>query len=81
MARQAGRVQLEQSNMRLALHMAEMAKGRCSQAAVEEPEYLINNPRAEVQEVMKQGSEVPGHREVNAAVVRHLTMHWHNQVD
>jgi len=34
MARQGGRVQLEQSDMRLALNMAKMAKGRFSCAAI-----------------------------------------------
>jgi len=36
MARQGGRVQLEQSDMRLALNMAKMAKGGFSRATVEE---------------------------------------------
>jgi hypothetical protein len=35
MAGQGGRVLLEQSNMRLALNMAKMAKGGFSRAAVE----------------------------------------------
>jgi hypothetical protein len=36
MARQGGHVQLEQSDMRLALNMAKMAKGGFSRAEVEE---------------------------------------------
>jgi len=48
MARQGGRVQLEQFDMRLALNMARMAKGRFSRAAVEETQYLIKKPRAQV---------------------------------
>jgi len=36
MARQGGRVQLEQSDMPLALDMAKMAKGGFSRAAIEE---------------------------------------------
>jgi len=47
MVRQGGRVQLEQSNMRLALNMANMAKGGISRASVEETQYLIQKPRAE----------------------------------
>ena len=35
-ARQGGRVQLEQSDIRLALNMARMAKGGFSRAAIEE---------------------------------------------
>jgi len=50
MARQGGHVQLEQSNMRLALNMASMAKGGFSHAAVEKTHYLIKKPRAEVRE-------------------------------
>jgi len=50
MARQGGRVQLEQSNMRLALNMAKMAKESISRSAIEETKYLIKKPRAEVRE-------------------------------
>jgi hypothetical protein len=51
MARQGGRVQLEQSDMCLALNMAKMAKGGISPAALEETQQLIKKPRAEVREV------------------------------
>jgi len=53
MARQGGRVQLEQSDMCLALNMAKMAKEGFSRAAIEEMEYLIKKPRAEVREGKK----------------------------
>jgi len=45
-ARQGGWVQLEQSDMRLALDMAKMAKGGFSCAATEETQYVIEQPRA-----------------------------------
>jgi len=48
MARQGGRVQLEQSNMRLALNMAKMAKGGFSHPAIEEKQQQVKKPRAEV---------------------------------
>ena len=48
MARQGGRVQLEQSNMCLALNMAKMATGGFSHATIEETQYLIKKPCAEV---------------------------------
>jgi histone H3/H4 len=48
MARQGGRVQLEQSDMCLALNMAKMPKERFSRAAIEETKYLIQKLRAEV---------------------------------
>jgi hypothetical protein len=48
MARQGGRVQLEHSDMCLALNMAKMANGGLLRAAAEEMRYLIKKPRAEV---------------------------------
>jgi len=48
MARQGGRVQLELSDMRLALNMAKMANGGFLRAAIEEKQFLIKKPRAEV---------------------------------
>jgi hypothetical protein len=50
MARQGGQVQLEQSDMRLALNMAKKAKEGFSHAAIAETKYLIQKPRAEVRE-------------------------------
>jgi len=43
MARQGGRVQLEQSNMRQALNVAKIAKEGFSRAAIEEMQFLIKN--------------------------------------
>jgi hypothetical protein len=48
MARQGCRVQLEQSDMHLALNMAIMAKEGILRAAIEESKYRIEKPRAEV---------------------------------
>jgi hypothetical protein len=48
MVRQGGRVQLQQSNMCLALNMAKMAKEGFSRAAIEETKYLIKKPHAMV---------------------------------
>jgi hypothetical protein len=79
MARQGGRVQLEQSDMRLALNMAKMAKEGFSRAAIEETKYLIKKPRAEVREEKKRGVEFPGHKKVKAAIQRHPAMLRHNQ--
>jgi len=79
MARQGGRVQLEQSNMRLALNMAKMAKEGCSRAAIEETKYLIKKPRAEVREEKKRGVEFPGHEKVKAAIERHPAKLRQNQ--
>jgi len=68
MARQGGRVQLEQSNMHLTLSEVKMAKEGFSLAAIEETQFLIEKPRAEVPEEKKQNVEFPGHRKVKAAM-------------
>jgi hypothetical protein len=48
MARQGGRVQLEQSDISFALNMAKMAKGGLSRTAIEETQQLIKKSRTEV---------------------------------
>jgi len=50
MARLRDWVQLEQSDMPLALTMAKMAKEGFSLAAIEDRKYLIKKPRTEVRE-------------------------------
>jgi len=79
MARQGGRVQLEQSDMRLALNMAKMAKEGFSRAAMQEMKVLIKKPRAEVREEKKRSVEFPGYNKVNAAIQRHSAMLRPNQ--
>jgi hypothetical protein len=79
MARQGGRVQLEQSDLRLALHMANTAKERFSRAAIHETKYLIKKPRAEASEENMRGVECPGHKKVKTAIHRHPAMLRHNQ--
>jgi len=81
MARQGDRVQLEQSNMGLALNMAKMAKGGFSLAAIQETHYLIKRPHAEVQEEKKSGVQFTGHQMVNAARERHITTVHQNHTD
>jgi len=80
MVRRGGRVQLEQSDMRLALNMATMAKGGFSRAAIEETQQLIEKPCAEVREEKKQGVECPGLRKVKAAIERHPAMVYENHM-
>ena len=79
MARQGGQVQLEQSNMRLALNMAKMAKEGCSRAAIEETKYLMKKLSAEVREGKKRGVKFPGHNKVKVAIQRHPAMLRQNQ--
>ena len=61
-ARQGGCVQRELSDMHLALNVPIMANGGFSRAAIERTQYLIKEPRAEVQEEEKRGVEFPGHK-------------------
>jgi len=68
MARQGGRVHLEQFDMRLALSMAKMAQGGFSRAAIEETQFLIFKPQVEVREDTKQGVEFPGYKNMKAAM-------------
>jgi len=74
MATQGGRVQLEQSDMRLALNMAKMAIWFLLSATIKETQYLIKKPRADVREEKKLGVELPGHNKVKATRERHLAM-------
>ena len=90
MARQGGRVQLEQSDMRLALNRATMAKDMFSRAAIEDTPFFIKKPRAEVRNEKKRGVGFPGHKNVDAAMDRHLEtlrgdqtdgfLCWHNGI-
>jgi len=68
MARQGGGLQLEQSDLHLALKMAKMAMGGCSRAAIKEMQFRIRIPQAEVREQMMRGVESPGHQIVKAAI-------------
>jgi len=79
MARQGGRVQLDHSNMRLALNRAKMAKEGFSRAAIEETKYLIKVRRAEVREEKMRGVEFPGHKKVKAVIQRYPAMLCQNQ--
>ena len=68
MARQGGRVQLEQSNMRVRFNMAKMAKGGFSCTPMEQTHFLIIKPHTKVQEEQIPGVELPGHNKVKAAI-------------
>ena len=81
MARQGGRVQLEQSNMRLALDMAKMAKGGSLRTAIKERAHLIKIPCADVWEEEQHGVELVGHIMVMAAIERHAAMVQENEID
>jgi len=74
MARQGGRVQLEQSDRRLALNMAKMVKDGCSRAAIEEPKYFNQKPCAGVRDEKMRVVEFPEQKMVKAVIQRHWAM-------
>jgi len=81
MARQGGRVQLEQSDMLLALNMAKLGKEGFLCGTVEETKQPIKKPRAEVREEQKRGVVSPGHTKVKAVIERHTAMVRENHMD
>jgi len=81
MARQGGWVQLELSDMRLALKMAKMAKEGFSRATTEETQRLVKKPHAEVWEEKKWGVVFPGRNKVKAAIERNPAMVRENRTD
>jgi len=81
MARQGGRVPLEQSNVRLTLNMANMAKGGFSHTAIEDTQYLIGGLCARLRGQGKRGVVFQVHRKLKAAIETHLAMLRQNQMD
>jgi len=80
MARQRGQVQLEQSDMRLALNMPKMAKEGFAGAAIEATYYRIKKPLAEVWAEKIRGVEFSGHKMVKAEIHRDPAMLRQNQM-
>jgi len=68
MARPAGRVQLEQTDMCLVCNMANGAKGGFGRCALEETQFEIKKPRADIRDEKKWGVEFPVHKTVKAAM-------------
>jgi len=81
MARKGGWVQLEQSDIRLVLNIGKMAKGGFLRTTIEETQFLIKKPQAEVREEKKCAVLFPGHKNGKAAMERHPAMIWQNQMD
>jgi len=74
MARQGGRVQLEQSDMHLAVNMDKIAKEGYSRAAIHGTKYRIKKPHAKVCGEKILGGKFPGHKKGKAAIERHPAM-------
>jgi len=81
MAKQGGRIQLEQSNKHLALNMAKIGNRGFSRTGTEELQHLINRLQVDVREERKRGVEFPGHRYVKATIEWHPAMVHENQMD
>jgi len=81
MARQGGQVQLEHSDICLALNMAKMANRGSSRAPLEKKQHLIRKPHPEVRDERKRGVEFPGHKRVKAAIERQPAMVIANHMD
>jgi hypothetical protein len=60
--------------MRLALHIAKIAKEEFLCPAIEDTQQPMKQPHTEIQEEMKRGVQFPGHKMVKAAIERHLAM-------
>jgi len=71
MAMQGCRVQLEHSDIRQALIMANRAKAGNSRAAIDKTQLPIEKHWAKVQEEKMRGVEYPGHRKVKPVMDRH----------
>jgi Leu/Phe-tRNA-protein transferase len=68
MAAQGGWVQLQQSDMHVALNMAKTAKEGFSPAVIKETKQLIKKCRANVQEEKKRGMVFPAHNKLKVAI-------------
>jgi hypothetical protein len=79
MAREGGQVQLEQSDMRLALNMAIRAKGGFSRSSIEEAKYRMKNPRADIRAEKKWGVEFPRFQMLKAAIQKQQAMLCQNK--
>jgi len=79
MARQGGRVQLEQFDMRLVLNMAKMAKERFVHAARWETTSLIKKPRGKIGQENNRNVDGLPHEMVKAGIHRHPVMLRQNQ--
>jgi len=81
MARQGGRVQLEECDMCMALNKAKMARGGFLRAAMEDTQFLIKIPWVEVLLEKKRVVEIGGPKNGKAAMEIHPAMLRENQAD
>ena len=78
---QGSRVQLKSSKMHLALNMAKMATRGYSHTPIQQMQYLMKKPHAEVREERKLSVEFPEHTNVKAAIEWHPAIVHEYQTD
>jgi hypothetical protein len=74
MCKQAGRVQLEQSDLRLAINTMDKSIHGLSLANINETLEIIRKPRAEIREEKRRKVEFEGHKNVKAVMQAHPAM-------
>jgi hypothetical protein len=68
------RVQMEQSDMPLALNMAKIVNRGILCATIEKTQYLIKKLQADVGQDKKRAVEIPGYKQVMASIERPSAM-------
>jgi len=81
MASQGGQEQQESSDICLAVDRAKMSKGGFSCAGMKETQQVIEKSCAQVLQDNMRVVEFPQDHQVNAAIERHHTMVYTNQMD
>lgn len=79
MCKQAGRVQLEQSDLRLAINTIDKAINGLTWTNCQETVNIIRKPRAELREEKRKGITFEGHKSVKAVLGTHPAMVYENQ--
>ena len=81
LTRQAGRIQLEASDLRLALNLHDKFSHGVSQRNTEASLELIKKPRAEIREEKRRNIQFPGHASVKKEWKTHPAMDQVKQLD
>jgi hypothetical protein len=81
MCKHAGRVQLEQSDLRLTMNIMDKSVNGLSSANVDETLDIIRKPRAELREEKRRGVEFKGHKNVKSVMKVHPAMNKRNELE
>jgi hypothetical protein len=80
MCKQAGRVQLEQSDLRLAMNTIDKSNFGLTPANINETLEIIRKPRAELREEKRRGVQFEGHKNVKSVLQVHPAMNKAKQL-